>query len=129
MYMVLMGKPEVKRPIGRHRRKREVNTVTCIHIARQRLGKHITAQANSLNNRKYIGRQRICKHVSLTEAVFSVGSVQSGYKEVKSRRTESSSETSACQDMRIELSRVVGIGSCRPVAKKEPGSVKTSCVI
>jgi hypothetical protein len=55
-------------------------------IARQRLGKYITARANALKNRASIARQRISKHASLTiQAVFSVGSVQIGYKEVFGR--------------------------------------------
>jgi hypothetical protein len=57
--------------------------VKCIPIARQRLSKHIPARANVRKSRTSIGRQRINKHASLTiEAAFSVGSVQSGYKEV-----------------------------------------------
>jgi hypothetical protein len=57
--------------------------VACIPIARQRLGKHIPAQANARKNGTFIARQRISKHASLTpEAVFSVGSVQRGYKEM-----------------------------------------------
>jgi hypothetical protein len=57
--------------------------VTCIPIPRQRLGKHIPPCANARKNRTSIARQRISKHASLTEdAVFSVGFVQSGYKEV-----------------------------------------------
>jgi hypothetical protein len=56
--------------------------MTCIPIARQRLGKHIPAEANARNNRTSIAKQRISKHTSLTiEAVFSAWSVQSGYKE------------------------------------------------
>jgi hypothetical protein len=58
----------------------------CIPIARQRLGKHIPAQANSLKNTTSIARQRISKHTSLKiEAVFSACSVQNGYKEVFGR--------------------------------------------
>jgi hypothetical protein len=63
----------------------EVNkyNVTCIPIARQRLGKHIPAEAIERNNRTSIAKQRISKHASLTiEAAFSSWSVQSGYKEV-----------------------------------------------
>jgi hypothetical protein len=57
--------------------------VTCIHIARQRLGKHIPTQAYARNDRTSVLRQRISKHTSLKiEAMFSVGSVQSGYKEM-----------------------------------------------
>jgi hypothetical protein len=54
--------------------------VTCILIARQRLGKHIPAQVNSRNNRTSIARQWISKHTSTIEVVFSAWSVQSGYK-------------------------------------------------
>jgi hypothetical protein len=57
--------------------------VTCISIARQRLGKHNPLQANSLNNRTSITRQRVSKHTSLTiKAVFSASSVQSVYNVV-----------------------------------------------
>jgi hypothetical protein len=60
--------------------------VTCIPTARQRLGKHIPVQANSLNNRTSVARQRIRKRATLTiEAVFSLGSVRSAYKEVFGR--------------------------------------------
>jgi hypothetical protein len=56
--------------------------VTCIAIARQRLGKQIPAEANSDNYRTSIARQRTSKHTSLTtEAVFPAWSVKSGYKE------------------------------------------------
>jgi hypothetical protein len=57
--------------------------VTCIPIARQRLGKHIPAQANTCKNRMSISRQQISKHASLgIETVFSKGSMQWGYREV-----------------------------------------------
>jgi hypothetical protein len=60
-----------------------INTMMCISIARQRLGKHIPARVNARKNRTPIARQRISKHASLKiEVVFSLGSVQSGYKEV-----------------------------------------------
>jgi hypothetical protein len=60
-----------------------IHVVTCIPVARQRLGKHISARANAGKNRTSISRQRISKHASLTiYAVFSAWSVQSGYKEV-----------------------------------------------
>jgi hypothetical protein len=59
------------------------NTVTRIPIARQRLGKHILAQAYARSNRTFTARQRTSQHASLTiQAVFSAWSVQSGYKEV-----------------------------------------------
>jgi hypothetical protein len=52
-------------------------------IARQRLGKDIPARANERKNRRSVARQPISEHTLLTiEAVFSVGSVRSGYKEV-----------------------------------------------
>jgi hypothetical protein len=35
-------------------------------IARQRVGKHIPAEANARNNRTSVGRQRNCKHASVT---------------------------------------------------------------
>jgi hypothetical protein len=55
----------------------------CIPIARQRLGKHTPAWVNARKNRTFIARQQISKHAFLTiEVVFSVVSVQSGYKEV-----------------------------------------------
>jgi hypothetical protein len=57
--------------------------VLCVPIARQRLGKHIPTEANTVNNRTSISR--ISKQASLIiEAVFSALSVQSGYKEVLS---------------------------------------------
>jgi hypothetical protein len=86
------------------------HTVTCIPIARQRLGKHIPAETNKRNNRTSIARQWISKHASLrTEAVFSAWSVQSGYKEVFSCikwSEESSFGTPACRDMSLELNGV-----------------------
>jgi hypothetical protein len=60
-----------------------VYIVTCIPVARQRLGKHIPTETNARNNRTYTARERISKHASLTiEAVLSAWSLQSGYKEV-----------------------------------------------
>jgi hypothetical protein len=40
--------------------------VTCIPIARQRVGRHIPAEANTRNNRMSVARQRSCKHAFLT---------------------------------------------------------------
>jgi hypothetical protein len=58
-----------------------VYTVLYIHSARQRLGKHIPAEANARNNKTSIAGQRLSKHASLTiEAVFSVWSLEIGYK-------------------------------------------------
>jgi hypothetical protein len=49
------------------------NIVTCIPIARQRLGKHIPERANVRKNRTCIARQRASKHASLKiETVCSV---------------------------------------------------------
>jgi hypothetical protein len=75
LYYALIGKDG--RPIHLY------ITVLCIPIARQRLGKHIPAQANSINNMTFIASHRISKHASVTvEAVFTAGSLQSDYKEV-----------------------------------------------
>jgi hypothetical protein len=54
--------------------------VTYTPISRQRLGKHIVAEANARNDKTSIVRQRISKHAYLAEA-FSAWSVQNGYKE------------------------------------------------
>jgi hypothetical protein len=57
--------------------------VTHRPIARQRLGKHISAGANARRNRTYVTRQLRRKHTSSTvEAVCTARFVQSGYKEV-----------------------------------------------
>jgi hypothetical protein len=72
----------LRRPLRTLMRKLKDNTVTCIPIAKQRVCKHIPAEANACNNRASIPRQRTSKHASLTkEAVFSASSVQSGNKE------------------------------------------------
>jgi hypothetical protein len=80
-------------------------------IAKQRLGKHVPAEANQCKNKMSIARQRISKHTFLIiEAVFSVWSVQSDYKEVfgcteqyrrEESREESSFGTPACQVMSL----------------------------
>jgi hypothetical protein len=58
-------------------------------IARQRLDKHIPAQVNASKNRSSIPGQQINKHAWLKiNIVFSVGSVQSGYKEVFGSREQ-----------------------------------------
>jgi hypothetical protein len=50
-------------------------------IARQRVDKHIPAEAKARNSRTYITRQLRGKQaLSTIHAVFSVGSAQSGYK-------------------------------------------------
>jgi hypothetical protein len=47
--------------------------IMCIPIARQRLDKHIPAEAKAPNNMTSIAKQLITKYVSLTiEAVFCV---------------------------------------------------------
>jgi hypothetical protein len=61
-------------------------------IARRRLAKHIPAEANAQNNRRAIARQRRGKEaLSTIQAVFSVGSVQSGYERVEFRIQQFSS--------------------------------------
>jgi hypothetical protein len=88
--------------------------VTCIPIVRQRLGKHISAQAKSLNSRMSVTRKQMSKHASLTiEAVFSLGSVQRGYKEVF-RSIEQESNTSTV--------------TLRVVGGDEKGSIKSETV-
>jgi hypothetical protein len=57
--------------------------VTYRPIARQRLGKHISAGANARNIRTSIARQRISKHTLTIEALFSAWSLQRGYKRTK----------------------------------------------
>jgi hypothetical protein len=60
---------------------RYIYVLTYIPIARQLLGKNISAGANARYNRIYIARQRIYKHASLTvEAVFSAWFMKSDYK-------------------------------------------------
>jgi hypothetical protein len=39
-----------------------MHNVSCIPIARQRLGEHIPAVSNTRNNRTFIARQRISKY-------------------------------------------------------------------
>jgi hypothetical protein len=63
-----------------------IDIVTCTPIARQRVAKHIPAEANARNSRTSIARQLRGKQaLSTIQALFSVGSVQSGYKRVESR--------------------------------------------
>jgi hypothetical protein len=45
---------------------RSLSIITCIPVARQRLGKHIPMQANALNNGTSIAKQRRGKHASST---------------------------------------------------------------
>jgi histone acetyltransferase (RNA polymerase elongator complex component) len=53
-----------------------INNVTYRPTARQRLGKHIPAEANAHNNRTSTARQRMSKHASLTiETMSSAWSV------------------------------------------------------
>jgi hypothetical protein len=76
--------------------------VACIPIARQRLGKHIPAEAKARNNRTSIARQRISQHAFLTiDAVFSALSVQSGYKDVFGS-LEARFGTPICRDTSFE---------------------------
>jgi hypothetical protein len=110
-------------------------------IARQRLGKHIPAEANVRNNRTSIARQRISKHTFLRiETVFSAWSVQSGYKEgfsweesVVVRSWENSVEVEfvwvSCQEMGWVLEMAVE-GDWEEIARRESDcDKKTSCVI
>jgi hypothetical protein len=93
-------------------------TVKCIPIARQRLGKHIPARANTGKNRTSITRKRISKHPFLTiEAVFSVASVRSGYKEVTSPRVT-----------RVEAGSNTSTVTLRVVGGDETGSLKSETV-
>jgi hypothetical protein len=82
--------------------------VTRISIARQRLGKHIPSQANSRKNMTSIASQRLGKHASLTiKAVFSVESMQSGYKEIFGQENSSRVERDVSlpgYELGIELS-------------------------
>jgi hypothetical protein len=99
--------------------------VTCRPIDRQRLSKHIPAQASARTNRTSTGRQRTSQHASLTiEAVFSAWSVQRGYKEVfgsgtvveQKLRVEFRVISQPGYELGsrgIELSWVFGMGSCR----------------
>jgi hypothetical protein len=58
--------------------------VRAMPIDRQRVAKHIPSEANARNNRTSIVRQRGGKQaLSTIQAVFSVGSVQNGYKRVE----------------------------------------------
>jgi hypothetical protein len=60
--------------------------VRVMTIARQRVAKHIPAEANAQSNRASIARHRRGKQVMSTiPAVFSVGPVQSGCKRVEFR--------------------------------------------
>jgi hypothetical protein len=115
--------------------------VTYRPIARQRLGKHIPAGANA-RNRRSIVRQRISKHASLTtEAVFSVWSVQSGYKEVFSNielvvvRSRQSSVVEWAVKLRLcrEFGRVLEMSIEGDWEEKERKELhcekKTSCTI
>jgi hypothetical protein len=66
----------------------KLNTVTCIPIVRQRLGKHALSTTEDVFSAWsmqsvpciHIVRQRLGKHaLSTTEDVFSAWSIQSGY--------------------------------------------------
>jgi hypothetical protein len=55
--------------------------VLAMPFARQRVTKHIPAEADARKNRRYIARQRRGKQaLSTIQVVFSVESVQSGHK-------------------------------------------------
>jgi hypothetical protein len=95
--------------------------VTRIPIAKQRLSKHIPAEANAHNNKTSIAKQRISKHAFLAvEAVFYAWSVQSAYKDVFS---------SCCQELGPFVEMTVQ-GNWEEMARKESDGVKkTSCVV
>jgi hypothetical protein len=58
-----------------------VHNMTCIAIARQRLGKHVSAGVNARKSRTSIARKRRGKHASsTTQAVFSAWSVPRCYE-------------------------------------------------
>jgi hypothetical protein len=66
-----------EKPLNFYRNRRrhtpENSIVTCMSIVRQRLGKHIPAEANASSNKSSIVREQVSKHASLTtEAVFYV---------------------------------------------------------
>jgi hypothetical protein len=70
------------------------NTEPCTPIARQRLDKHIHAEANGRNNRTSIAKQRISKHASLTiQTVFCVVRERWLYRRVQVKRV-------SCQKLR-----------------------------
>jgi hypothetical protein len=82
------------------------NILWRIDLARQRLGKHIPAEADSRNNRASITRQRIIKDAFLTiEAAFFAWPVRSGYK-------KGLDEKSLLSEVeRVHLSELSRIGS------------------
>jgi hypothetical protein len=113
-----------------------LNTVTYTAIARQRLGKHIPAQANARNYRISIAKQRISKQASLTvEAMFSAWFVRNGYEEEFSWEElvefrDANLPGYELGSREIDLSRVFGIGSCRIMARKKIGcEKKTPCLL
>jgi hypothetical protein len=66
--------------------------VRTVPIARQQVAKHIPAKAKARIKSRYIARQRRGKQaLSKIQAVFSVGSVQSGYNRVEFRSWQFSS--------------------------------------
>jgi hypothetical protein len=82
------------RPISMQRQKyahaainRVARSVFCVvramPMSKQRVTKHIPAEANARNNRSVTIKQRGKQALSTIQAVFSMGSVQSGYKRVE----------------------------------------------
>jgi hypothetical protein len=111
------------------------NIMTCISIARQRLGEHIPEEVKSCKNRTSISRQRISIHTSLKiDVVFSASSVQCGSKKCSVVDWAVKFWVS-CQKMRYcrELGRDVEMaveGNWEEMTKSELDCAKkTSCVI
>jgi hypothetical protein len=100
-------------------------------IARQRLSKHIPAQAYSPNIRASIARQRGSKQAfSTIEDVFSAWSVQSGYKEEFSWEELVEFRDASLPGYELGAEELNWVRSGRKMARKELGyEKKASCVI
>jgi hypothetical protein len=101
------------------------NIVTCTPITRQRLDKHIPAEANESNSRTSIARQRISNHASLTRSrVFSVVRAKWLWRSVQQHRAKWKVEFWDPSLPGYELSPVFGIGNCRIMTRMELGCEK-----
>jgi hypothetical protein len=77
-------------------------------IARQWVAKHISAKPNARNNKASIAKQRRSKQaLSAMPAVFSVGSVQSGYKRFEFRNWSYGRMKRMSGRMRTRMERVL----------------------